>query len=846
MNGGKPIDIALTIGRDLPASPSATNFHELQSQRSNSSLQESMITTHYESVEEKELSSITTQRKVFLVASAVITLAAVITLIIVFVHADGNSDTLNESPRSIPATLLALSNVAVTNISLVSAPSGDDAKDSCVERAWIPTGVEWAALSDNSISFLCMQQSVEATESSDDVGTTDLNAVSVMRRLVVVSNAKACPTNMQMLVNLNSNLFVCMEFVSASTAFDTQQYVVDVMTTTESFYNNEKPGWITWPANLKMDSATSGIYLSVRYPIRPIVALQVLTYVTTATIYSACEELEPRGEWESPQFVLKSSEGATVNSDSSDILICVQRLLANATGLTSVLTDINVVAPTESCSGAETSANITEILSDRVKLCARWGLVDFANSSSSLSSRAATSSFVAELSLYETSEAESEQLDISSTIPGDWTVVGTAFTGTVQTFVMARKHKPIALNSTSDSFHASKNDVSSTVEAIASSSSETLAFKVLQITDMHITGNPDLQCSSGPRTFRASLLAAASDIAESLRIESNSSSSVRAGEDNDPMYNECREALTIAFLDELLEIEQPDFVVFTGDNVHTDSDSRIHAFAINVFTERVERRKIPWAAVFGNHDAEGGLTREEMLALMVDGKQFSHVKHGPRDIDGVGNYEVNVVAPRDGPWGEQGSTVFRMYFLDSLATIDTTVYPLLNDVSDYDWIKMSQIDFYRQLAKSHIAEMTTGDRNSSHNGSVPAVMFYHIPIPEYALVSPLNRAGDKNEVVHSAAVNTGLFSALVEVGDVKATFVGHDHINDYCYSRQGIQLCYGGGIGLGRAYGLTNFNRRARVLEWTYNANQSCTLQSWMRHLDDPSQIRSLEILYSE
>lgn len=167
----------------------------------------------------------------------------------------------------------------------------------------------------------------------------------------------------------------------------------------------------------------------------------------------------------------------------------------------------------------------------------------------------------------------------------------------------------------------------------------------------------------------------------------------------------------------------------------------------------------------------------------------------------------------------------------------------MNDDSDYDWIKETQIEFYRTLAQSHMAD---SDNSSSENSSVPAVMYYHIPVPEYASASPLTRVGDKNEETAGAAVNSGLFSALLEVGDVKATFVGHDHVNEYCYLRQSIQLCYGGGIGLGRAYGLTDFERRARVLEWTYSANQTRSLQSWKRYLADPTQIQSLEVLYSE
>ena len=79
----------------------------------------------------------------------------------------------------------------------------------------------------------------------------------------------------------------------------------------------------------------------------------------------------------------------------------------------------------------------------------------------------------------------------------------------------------------------------------------------------------------------------------------------------------------------------------------------------------------------------------------------------------------------------------------------------------------------------------------------PALAYFHIPIPEYNAVfmNPSMVVGEKQESVCSASVNSGLFTSLVEAGDVKATFVGHDHVNDYCVSILGIQLCYGGGIG---------------------------------------------------
>lgn len=40
-------------------------------------------------------------------------------------------------------------------------------------------------------------------------------------------------------------------------------------------------------------------------------------------------------------------------------------------------------------------------------------------------------------------------------------------------------------------------------------------------------------------------------------------------------------------------------------------------------------------------------------------------------------------------------------------------------------------------------------------------------------------------------LNTGMFAAMKEAGDVMGTFVGHDHDNDYSVMWHGILLAYG-------------------------------------------------------
>ncbi|TMW58198.1 hypothetical protein Poli38472_011786 [Pythium oligandrum] len=106
-------------------------------------------------------------------------------------------------------------------------------------------------------------------------------------------------------------------------------------------------------------------------------------------------------------------------------------------------------------------------------------------------------------------------------------------------------------------------------------------------------------------------------------------------------------------------------------------------------------------------------------------------------------------------------------------------------------------------------------------------MFFHIPLPEYPTDARSLRSGEHREYVQSSEVHSDLFSTLVELDEVKATFAGHDHVNEYCYKRESVQLCYGGGTGFGVAYGWKEGQRRARVIEWTVDSANKREIRSW-------------------
>ena len=72
---------------------------------------------------------------------------------------------------------------------------------------------------------------------------------------------------------------------------------------------------------------------------------------------------------------------------------------------------------------------------------------------------------------------------------------------------------------------------------------------------------------------------------------------------------------------------------------------------------------------------------------------------------------------------------------------------------------------------------------------MPALAFFHIPLPEYNEAARTENAilrGTRMEEACAPKLNTGMFAAMKEAGDVMGMFVGHDHDNDYAVMWKGI------------------------------------------------------------
>ena len=265
----------------------------------------------------------------------------------------------------------------------------------------------------------------------------------------------------------------------------------------------------------------------------------------------------------------------------------------------------------------------------------------------------------------------------------------------------------------------------------------------------------------------------------------------------------------------IISIESPDLVVLTGDILSAssciDAVESMRQVA-NIFEACGQR----WASTFGNHDDEGNASRAQLAETQMN---FSTclTQVGPSTITGVGNYTLPIKPHFDA--GERNDTtpVALLYFLDSGNCAPT-------DIGGFDWVRHDQIEWYRLQAKSY---HTHGDKR------IPALAFFHIPLPEYEQVWDFHTCyGAKFEPVCSPRINTGLFAAFYQMGDVMGTFVGHDHVNDYEGELHGIRLCYGRSTGY-NAYGRKGFLRGGRVIQLVKDQRE---FQTWLR-LSDGSQV---------
>lgn len=282
---------------------------------------------------------------------------------------------------------------------------------------------------------------------------------------------------------------------------------------------------------------------------------------------------------------------------------------------------------------------------------------------------------------------------------------------------------------------------------------------------------------------------------------------------------------TLSLINNALDREKPDLVIFTGDQIKGYSkkfkkDPAIIESTIDILVEPIAKRNIPFMVTYGNHDAQCGVDNRGQYKFYA--KYDNFISGDLRNSDDVGTADIQIYS------STEDKPVFELYIIDS--------HGKAKDGAGYAPVDKEQIEWY--ISRREQLKAENGDY-------LPSLVFQHIPVPEFFDVIKKVPKGTKGAVPAYGAheneyfvlndetiaeggfmlespaspdVNTGEFEAMSEKGDVLGIYVGHDHNNSFVVKYKGVDLGYTQGAGF-NVYG-PGENRGVRIFELDETASR--------------------------
>jgi len=286
------------------------------------------------------------------------------------------------------------------------------------------------------------------------------------------------------------------------------------------------------------------------------------------------------------------------------------------------------------------------------------------------------------------------------------------------------------------------------------------------------------------RSFLVTTLGAAAAAALDRPLQCSAAGTFKILVISDLHYTPVPDTHGIALTEQLIDAEKPGLVIVTGDCLagkDCESPEAVRKAIANV-AAAMENKKTPWAITFGNHDQEHfpktGLNKDAVLQMYA---AHPHNLNGgyARGLTGGGNKYILI---RD---AKGTRPVYCIWLLDS------NEYITEGKNTYYDWIHADQIHWYYR---------TSIELEKQHGAKIPGLMFFHIPLREFnEMVNQAKIIGARHEPEAPSPINSGLFAAVLERGDVRGIYCGHDHTNNYVGRWKGVELGYVGSAGH-RAY----------------------------------------------
>jgi hypothetical protein len=248
---------------------------------------------------------------------------------------------------------------------------------------------------------------------------------------------------------------------------------------------------------------------------------------------------------------------------------------------------------------------------------------------------------------------------------------------------------------------------------------------------------------------------------------------------------------TYAYMDYLVDVEKPNLIVCSGDNILSTGTS-----GLATFISKMETYKTPWTFIYGNHDAEsttGASSKKslhEYLLKAMKSTTYLIYKDGYVDTDNnrYGNFSIKVY----------DQSTKDVSLTSAFILMDSGTYNY--ETAAYDSITTGQISWYEK-------EVMALDEEYNKTTVIPSTLFQHIQLPEF--YTAYNEAKAKTngttfrieqdltsseiEEIRGGGpiTDSGFFSKINELKSTKQIFVGHAHNYYFQMDYQGITLGFG-------------------------------------------------------
>ena len=280
-------------------------------------------------------------------------------------------------------------------------------------------------------------------------------------------------------------------------------------------------------------------------------------------------------------------------------------------------------------------------------------------------------------------------------------------------------------------------------------------------------------------------------------------------------------------LNKIYDKVNPDLVVLTGDNILGNhiNDAPIGNWqnvkskkgtlkrmkkALGYLLKPLEKRNLPFAFVYGNHDDRNCITKKEQAEIYGSYKNCVPYNLSDNGLD-CDTYNVPIYA------SDSDKIAYNIWMMDSAGADD-------NGDNCFEYVKPEAVKWYEEERA----------RLEKENGKpVMSLMFQHIPLPQtkelfkecdenekmavkardgkFYKLDEEKASGFAFEYAETTSEDFGQLDAIRRRGDVCALVTGHDHLNCFTAEIDGVNIVQTPGASF-RSYG-NMVSRGVRVFE---------------------------------